>query len=78
MSFEVLSQKTLYLSPLIGIENPYCAMSRKTLNAPTFKANPFNIEGTFGLLFRLKLDQKWTISTGISSGVIGWGFRLDY
>ena len=76
MSFEVFSQKTLYISPLIGVENPYCSLRKETLNAPTFKANNLYIGLSYGLIFKLKLNPKWSISTGISSGAIGWGFRF--
>lgn len=76
ISFDACSQKTLFISPLIGIENPYCSLAKGKTTASTFKANYLDVGLNLGMLLRLQLNQNWTISTGISSGNIGWGFRV--
>jgi hypothetical protein len=61
----------------VGLQFPYCSYDRFVGKADNFRANYFNLQSNFGLLLRLQQDR-WILSAGVSSGFIGWGFRMTY
>ncbi len=67
----------LFVKPHVGFQVPYARYDRSIGKASTFKPRYFDITDNWGLMLQLKLNDEWSIASGLSYGNIGWGYRIE-
>lgn len=71
----VCAQKILYLKPVIGRQTPVCRFDKSIPNEKGLIEPLWRMNWSYGALLALKLNDDWTIQTGLENGFTGWHFR---
>ena len=69
------AQKTLYLKPFIGRQTTLSRFDKNFDNPDDVTVRPLSMNWSPGAYLVLKLNDDWTVQSGVESGFTGWHFK---
>ena len=75
ISGNISGQKILSLKPFIGRQTPLCRLVKQDPNADALTVSqPLVMNWSPGIWLTLKLNDDWTVQSGLEAGLSGWHF----
>lgn len=79
MAVSSLGAQSLSITPHFNFHFPACRLADNSQGHPSFRARNIHggISGDLGVFLEYKSEENWGLSSGISIGAVGYGYRIS-